>query len=135
MTRILPAIIAASLLAGCAATGDKQLDMNKLAQMYYGQQTTRQYPSFRVTGANDIHFSGSNMNFEVNTHMEPLNMIPRDPGLASVLIPELAKAAVAGVGIYTAGEVMKGMTQQPRTVDPVIVRPEVVQPQVVTVPQ
>lgn len=128
-------VLLAGLLTGCAATGDKQLDMNKLAQLYYGQQQTRQYPSFRVTGANDIHFAGSNMNFEVNTHMEPLNMIPRDPGLASVLIPELARAAVAGVGIYTAGEVMKGLSQQPRTVDPVVVRPEVVNPVIVPAAQ
>jgi hypothetical protein len=125
--------ISLALAAGCGTAGPK-LDMNKVARQYYAQQTTRVYPAIEITNVNDLHVSGSNMHFVVNTHMEPLNIVPRDPGVAESLIPAAKDVILGGLGIMGAAQVMSKMAEQPRTVSPLVVHPDVVQPQVIEVP-
>ena len=122
-----------ALAAGCGTAGPK-LDMNKVAQQYYAQQTTRVYPAIEITNVNDLHVTGSNMHFVVNTNMEPLNILPRDPTLMETAIPAAKDIVLGGLGIMGASQVMSKMAEQPRTVSPTIVRPAVVQPQVIEVP-
>ena len=131
--KVLMSSLAALLLAGCAATGDKQMDVNKLGLAYYNQPNNTELVSIKgtnlalsITGANEIKLS---------TAVPAKSIIPRDPAFLQTAIPAVVQGAVAGVGIYTAGQVMQKMATQPRTVDPVVVRPEVVQPTIVPVPQ
>ena len=126
-------IVGAGLVAGCASSGPR-MDMNRIAQMYYAQQRTRVYPAIEITNVNDLHVSGSNMHFVVNTHMEPVSLIPRDPSALESLVPAAKDIVLGGLGILGATHVMSKMADQPRTVEPTVVRPEVVSPEVVTVP-
>lgn len=122
-----------ALAAGCGTSGPK-LDMNKIAQMYYEQQRTRVYPAIELTNVNDLHVTGSNMHFVVNTHMEPMNILPRDPTFMETAIPAAKDIVLGGLGIMGAAQVMTKLADQPKTVSPTVVHPEVVQPQVIEVP-
>lgn len=126
-------IVVAVLVAGCSSSGPR-MDMNRIAEMYYAQQRTRVYPAIEITNVNDLHVSGSNMHFVVNTHMEPVSLIPRDPSALESLVPAAKDIVLGGLGILGATHVMSKMADQPRTVEPAVVRPEVVSPEVVTVP-
>jgi hypothetical protein len=125
--------LALALAAGCGTSGPK-LDMNKVAKMYYEQQRTRVYPAIEISNVNDLHVTGSNMHFVVNTHMEPLNIVPRDPTFMETAVPAAKDVILGGLGIMGAAQVMSKMAEQPRTVSPLVVHPDVVQPQVIQVP-
>ena len=124
-------ILALLALAGCASPGDG-LARSDLLKTFYGQQRT--YKAVSLTGANDIHISGENMKFELDSPLSPLSVIPNDPNTALAVGTMAKDALLGGLGIYVAGQAIDKALDTPRTVNPQVVRPEVVQPNIVTVP-
>lgn len=115
------------LATGCATNAAPALDMNKVAEMFYRQQETRVYKAFEITGVNRIE--GSNMTITVQTHMEPMSLIPRDPGFLEALIPTAGNVLQFGLGAWAANTAFKELGRAPKTVEqpaPMIVRPEIV---------
>ena len=113
---------------GCSTKNAPALDMNKVAEMFYHQQETRVYKAFEITGVNRIE--GSNMTITVQTHMEPMTLIPRDPGFLETLIPTAGNVLQFGLGAWAANTAFKELGRAPKTVEqpaPLVVRPEVVQ--------
>lgn len=129
LTRVAMLMVIVVSVAGCVST--QPLDANLMAQRYYGQQTNRVYSVFEVSNVNEISFKGSNMHFAVRSVLDPLSIIPRDPGVATTLIGTAGRVAVAGLGIYTAGNVMNKLADQPKVVPQQVVEPTVVNPVVV----
>ena len=119
---IFSMVMAAALLTGCTTKGP---DTTKVAGMFYGQQRT--YESLRLVGANEINIRGSNVALVVSNELQPLSMLPKDPGIVEPLVRGLVSVA----GIYTAGEVMKDLAAAPQVIE---TKPEIVRPEIVTVP-
>ena len=114
-----------AMASGCASSPG--LDMNKVAQLYYAQQSTRVYKAYEITGVDKIE--GHNMTFTVNTHMEPLNILPRDPTWMESVMPTLGSVATFGLGAMAAQTAFKEIGKTPKTVEqpaPLVVKPEVV---------
>ncbi len=117
MIHFLSISILLFIVAGCANT--KGPDINEMMDKYYAQART--YSAVRITGLNELHLAGENMEIALEAPLNPLSMRSTDPNVALETINTLGRVAVAGLGIYTAGEVMKEMSAQPKTVDPIIV--------------
>lgn len=109
--------------AGCASPGNEASRQALLSQ-FYGQQRT--YQAVTLTGARDIHITGSDMRLQLDAPLSPLSVIPNDPNTA-LAVGTMAKDALLGsMGIYVAGKAIGKALETPKTVEPTIVRPEVI---------
>jgi len=114
-------LLLVSLLARCAGcSSTKGPDMTKVAERYYDQKRTDEL--IYLSGVNRIAVEGSNMTVRLSTPNLPLSIIPRDP---SVLEPIL-HTALAGFGIWQAGQAINTLSERPQVVNAQLVRPEVV---------
>lgn len=123
LAKILMAALPWAVAAGCA-TGPK-LDMNKVAQAFYGQERT--YKAVLLSGATEIAIRGTNMTLALEAPHTPLAMLPQDPNSMLMLTDAVKNTILGGLGIYTLGKVA---TQGPTIVQqpaPLVVQPEVVQ--------
>ena len=114
------------MAAGCAAPS---LDMAKVAELYYRQP--RNYQVLSVQGVKHVTLTGDNVRLAVSAEMQPLSIWPRDPGTAQTVVRELSRGVLTGLGIVTAGDVMKDMSDT-HVVNPVVVEPSIVRPEIVT---
>jgi hypothetical protein len=123
MIRIMTALTAAALLAGCS-TGGPKLDVNALMEDYYNQDRT--YAALSLSGVTSLTVAGEDMTLIMEAPLNPLSMRNADPNAGQQMFETATRAALAGLGIYTAGQTIDTLGRQPRTVSPEIVRPEIV---------
>jgi hypothetical protein len=98
---ILICLTLSFVITGCGTT--KQVDLNQMAQAYYGQQRT--YKVVKLTNANKINIEGDNMNFEISAPVQPLTIIPRDKGFLQTTAEKLPAAVLMGMGLHAMKEV------------------------------
>ena len=116
---MLPLVV---LVSGCAST--KPLDMNLVAKQFYSQQ--RSAKLMEMQNVSEFSIKGSNMTIAISTELQPLSLIPRDPSTLQALAETAGRVLVSGAGIYTAGQVMSKMAEQPQVISQQVVRPEVI---------
>jgi hypothetical protein len=122
MKKILAVMAGMAIVAGCASA--PSIDPNKLAEQFYGQE--RHYKVLQLSGVTEVSMKGANIQLAVEAEMTPLSVMPKDPSTAQAVIGAVERAAMVGLGIVTAGNVMEKMADRPATVSPEIVRPEVI---------
>ena len=122
MKRMLMVISLVLLASGCANT--KPLDMNLVAQQFYGQQ--RSAKLLEMQHVSEFSIKGSNMTIAISTELQPLSLMPRDPSTVQALAETAGRVLVAGAGIYTAGEVMSKLADRPQVISQQVVKPEIV---------
>ena len=113
-------------LAGCGTAPAYDQSITEMANSFYGQQRT--YKSLELTGATEIRIVGTNVNLIVSNELQPLSIIPKDPGIAGTLITSAERVLTMGLGIYTGGEVMKTLAARPQVVSQQVVNPVIVTP-------
>lgn len=123
-TVLFGTILFGMLGAGCSTAPSYDASVLQMAQEFYGQ--ARVYQPVSITGVNDMHLQGSNMSFVVQGTLDPLSIIPKDPGVATTFIQSAERALEFGLGIYTGGEVMKKLADRPTVVPAQVVNPVIV---------
>ena len=115
-------VVVIMMMSGCAST--KELDINAIAKMYYGQERT--YSPVRLTGVNEITIHGSNMVVELQSELSPLSIIPQDKATAGIISGAIKDTVLMGLGIYTGGQVMKELSARPQIISQQVVKPEII---------
>jgi hypothetical protein len=113
---------------GCGTPRLNQIDVNKLAEAYYGQDSAAQV--FKLSGVNTVSLTGENMTLVVSAPIPPKRMIDLPQSQAAAIAGTISRSAVAATlgyaGIKAMGDTMTVLGQRPSVVDPLIVRPEVI---------
>jgi len=120
-------LILSVFYVGCGNIA-KKTDPTKMALAYYGQE--RVYKTMEVTGANEITFKGTNLNFTVSNQLTPLSIYPRDPSTLATLIDGAVRLGTVAGATYVGATLADGAAKDPTVVvqEPLIVRPEVITP-------
>jgi len=127
MKKVVLALVLGLIASGCASIGGK-VDPTKMALAYYEQE--RVYDTMSVTGATEITFKGTNLNFTVSNQLTPLSIYPRDPSTLATLVDGAARLGTIFGATYVGHALAEGAAKDPTVVtqEPLIVRPEVVRP-------
>jgi hypothetical protein len=116
-----------TIATGCGTPRLNQIDVNKLATDYYGQDSAAQV--FKLSGVNSVNLVGDNMTLVVSAPIPPKRMIDLPQSQAAAIAGTISRSAVAATlgyaGINAMGDTMQVLGQRPSVVDPLIVRPEV----------
>jgi len=122
---IFAVVSLAVIHVGCTTL--KNIDPTQMALAYYAQDRT--YETMRVSGAEEITFKGTNLNFTVINQLQPLSIYPRDPSTLSAMVDGLSRLGTIVGAAYVGNTLAQGASRGPSVIaqpTPIIVRPEIV---------
>jgi hypothetical protein len=109
--------VAVMLTALALASGCASQDSGEWANVpkYFYQQPRTDH--IKIKGFKKIVVEGDDCEIILPIQLEPLSMVPRDPGTLAT-IGTLAKDTVlTGLGIYEAGSVIKKLSERPQVIE------------------